>query len=56
METLYWYDFETYGLSFSKDRPVQFVGYRTDLDLNIISGPDEFFCRSHNDYLPSLDS
>ena len=56
METLYWYDFETYGLSFLKDRPVQFVGYRTDLDLNIISGPDEFFCRSHNDYLPSLDS
>ena len=56
METLYWYDFETYGLSFLKDRPVQFVGYRTDLDLNIISGPDEFFCRSYNDYLPSLDS
>ena len=31
--TFYWYDFETFGLDCRRDRPAQFAGIRTDMDL-----------------------
>jgi len=52
-ETIYWYDFETFGASPVWDRPAQFAGIRTDLDLNVVAEPDMFYCRQADDYLPN---
>lgn len=50
--TLYWHDYETFGLSPGADRPSQFAGIRTDLELNPIGEADEWYCRIPSDYLP----
>lgn len=50
--TLYWHDYETFGLNPGKDRPSQFAGIRTDLELNAIAEADEWYCRIPSDYLP----
>lgn len=52
-ETLYWYDYETFGEDPCRDLPVQFAGVRTDLDLNTISEPLVLYCKPPPDYLPS---
>ncbi|MFT4837512.1 MAG: exodeoxyribonuclease-1 [Psychromonas sp.] len=54
--TIYWHDYETFGLNPGTDRPSQFAGIRTDIDLNIISEPDEWYCRPPNDYLPNPEA
>ena len=51
-ETIFWYDFETFGASPIWDRPSQFAGIRTDLDLNVVGDPEMFYCRQADDYLP----
>lgn len=51
-ESIFWYDFETFGASPVWDRPSQFAGIRTDLDLNIIAEPEMFYCQQADDYLP----
>lgn len=51
-KTLYWYDFESWGVSPKKDKPSQFAGIRTDLELNIIGEPLVEYCQIPNDYLP----
>jgi len=51
-ESIFWYDFETFGANPVWDRPSQFAGIRTDLDLNIIEEPENFYCRQADDYLP----
>jgi exodeoxyribonuclease-1 len=56
MSTLYWYDYETYGVSAVKDRPVQFGGIRTTYDLEIINEPDVLYCKLPIDYLPSVEA
>ncbi|MDH5408830.1 MAG: exodeoxyribonuclease I [Gammaproteobacteria bacterium] len=50
--TLYWHDYETFGIDPSRDRPVQFAGVRTDEDLNIIGEPLNIFARPTPDTLP----
>jgi exodeoxyribonuclease-1 len=50
--SIYWYDFESWGTSPKKDKPSQFAGIRTDLDLNIIGEPLVEYCQIPNDYLP----
>lgn len=50
--TLYWHDYETFGLDPARDRPVQFAGVRTDEDLNIIGEPLNIFARPVPDTLP----
>ncbi len=50
--SFYFYDFETWGADPKRDRPAQFAGIRTDLELNIIAKPDMWFCQLANDYLP----
>lgn len=50
--TLYFHDYETWGADPKRDRPAQFAGIRTDLDLNVISEPDVWYCQLANDYLP----
>ncbi|MEM1404565.1 MAG: exodeoxyribonuclease I [Pseudomonadota bacterium] len=51
-ETFYWHDYETFGADPSFDRPVQFAGQRTDLDLNPIGEPLVIYARPPRDYLP----
>ncbi len=50
--SLYWYDYETFGADPRRDRPVQFAGIRTDLELNIIGDPLCIYCRPADDFLP----
>jgi len=50
--SIYWHDYETFGASPKTDRPVQFAGIRTDLDLNIIGDPLMIYAKPANDYLP----
>jgi len=50
--TLYWHDYETFGLDPKRDRPVQFAGVRTDEDLNIIGEPLNIMARPAPDTLP----
>lgn len=50
--TLYWHDYETFGLNPGADRPSQFAGIRTDLDLNPVADANEWYCRIPKDYLP----
>lgn len=52
MATLYWHDYETWGVDPSVDRPAQFAGVRTDLDLNIIGDPLVCYCKPVDDVLP----
>nr|WP_025820663.1 exodeoxyribonuclease I [Shewanella marina] len=54
--TIYWHDYETFGAVPAKDRPSQFAGIRTDLDLNIIGEPDTFYCQLAPDYLPAPEA
>jgi len=54
--SLFWHDYETFGLNPATDRPSQFAGIRTDLDLNIISEPYQWYCRPPNDYLPAPEA
>ena len=50
--TLYWHDYETFGIDPLRDRPVQFAGVRTDEDLNIIGEPLNIMARPTPDTLP----
>ncbi|KPK54823.1 MAG: exonuclease I [Thiotrichales bacterium SG8_50] len=50
--TLYWHDYETFGIDPVRDRPVQFAGIRTDEDLNIIGEPLNIMARPSPDTLP----
>ncbi|RHW77020.1 exodeoxyribonuclease I [Colwellia sp. RSH04] len=50
--TILWHDYETWGVSPKFDKPSQFAGIRTDLELNIIGEPEMFYCQPPKDYLP----
>lgn len=50
--TILWHDYETFGISAKFDKPSQFAGIRTDLDLNIVGKPEMFYCKPPQDYLP----
>ena len=50
--SIYWYDFETFGIDPKYDRLSQFAGIRTDEDLNIISDPLTLYCKPAEDCLP----
>ncbi len=50
--TLYWNDYETWGIHPGKDRAAQFAGIRTDSDLNIIGKPLVQYCKPADDILP----
>lgn len=56
MSSIYWYDYETFGADPKRDRPAQFAGMRTDLNLNPIGEPLNIYCRPANDFLPSPDA
>ena len=50
--TLYWHDYETFGVDSRRDRPAQFAGLRTDEDLNEIDEPLVIYCKPSRDILP----
>lgn len=52
MNSIFWHDYETFGVDPRRDRPCQFAGIRTDEDLNIIGEAVEFFCKPAPDFLP----
>ncbi len=50
--TLYWHDYETFGLDPKRDRPAQFAGLRTDEALNVVGEPLVIYCQPARDTLP----
>ena len=50
--SIYWYDFETFGDDPRRDRASQFAGIRTDEELNIIGEPLMLYCQPASDFLP----
>ena len=54
--SIFWYDFETTGVDAIMDRPLQFAGVRTDLDLNIVGVPVNVFSAPGDDVIPSPDA
>jgi exodeoxyribonuclease-1 len=54
--TFYWFDYETTGIDTARDRPVQFAGVRTDMDLNPVGEPLSIYCRLSDDILPQPES
>ena len=51
-QTLFFHDYETSGLDKARDRPMQFAGIRTDLNLNPIGEPVSMFCKLAPDTVP----
>ncbi|ELR67950.1 Exodeoxyribonuclease I [Photobacterium marinum] len=54
--SLFWLDYETFGANPATDRPCQFAGVRTDMDLNIVGEPLVIYCKPPVDYLPSPEA
>ncbi len=54
--TFFWHDYETWGIDPRRDRPVQFAGVRTTLELELIDEPIMIYCRPAPDFLPSPDA
>ena len=50
--SIYWYDYETFGIDPRYDRLAQFAGLRTDENLNVIGDPLVMYCKPANDMLP----
>ncbi|THU05502.1 exodeoxyribonuclease I [Lampropedia puyangensis] len=56
MQTFLWHDYETFGANPKKDRPAQFAAIRTDMELNEVQEPMEWFCKPPLDYLPDAQA
>ena len=54
--TFYFHDYETYGTHPGRDRPAQFAGIRTDVELNPIGTPLMIYCQMPVDYLPDPEA
>lgn len=54
--TFLFYDYETFGLHTSLDKPAQFACIRTDMNFNIIDDPKCLYCYFADDYLPDPQS
>jgi exodeoxyribonuclease-1 len=54
--SLYWHDYETFGVDPRRDAPAQFAGLRTDENLNLIGKPLVIYCRPPRDRLPSPEA
>ncbi len=50
--SFYWHDYETSGTDSRRDRPVQFAGQRTTLELEPIGEPLSLYCKPARDVLP----
>lgn len=56
MDTFYWHDYETWGVSPAEDMPSQFAGVRTDMDFNIIGEPLNILCKPALDVVPHAEA
>lgn len=56
MQTFLWHDYETSGADPRRDRPVQFAGIRTTLELEIIGEPVMFFAQPALEMPPHPDA
>ncbi|RDS86366.1 exodeoxyribonuclease I [Dyella psychrodurans] len=56
MQTLLWHDYETFGTDSRRDRPIQFAGIRTNMELEIVDEPVMFFAKPPRDMPPSPES
>ncbi|MEX2130187.1 MAG: exodeoxyribonuclease I [Pseudohongiellaceae bacterium] len=54
--TLYWYDYETFGVDPRRDRAAQFAGMRTTESLEPIGQPLVLYCQPADDFLPSPEA
>ena len=54
--SLYWYDYETFGLDPTRDGISQFAGIRTNERLEVISKPLIIYCHPPIDRLPSPEA
>ncbi|QCI19549.1 exodeoxyribonuclease I [Buchnera aphidicola] len=54
--TFLFYDYETFGLNPSLDKPAQFASIRTNSKFKIIEDPTVFYCYPPKDYLPDPKS
>ncbi|MDI4631666.1 exodeoxyribonuclease I [Pelomonas sp. V22] len=54
--SFYWHDYETFGRVPRRDRPTQFAGVRTDLDLNEVGEPLMIYCQPPTDNLPDPEA
>lgn len=52
MTSIFWYDYETTGITPRCDRALQVAGIRTDAELNEIEAPVNLYCRPSDDILP----
>ncbi|HED33878.1 MAG TPA: exodeoxyribonuclease I [Gammaproteobacteria bacterium] len=55
-QSLYWYDYETFGIDPRTERIAQFAGIRTDMDFNIIDTPIDILCKATDDILPNPEA
>lgn len=51
--SFYWFDYETFGTHPAWDRPCQFAGVRTDMNLVEVGEPLVIYCKQSMDYLPN---
>jgi exodeoxyribonuclease-1 len=56
MQTFFWHDYETFGADPRRDRPVQFAGIRTTLELEIIGEPVMFHGKPPREMPPHPDA
>jgi exodeoxyribonuclease-1 len=56
MQTFFWHDYETFGADPWRDRPVQFAGIRTTMELEIIGEPVMFFGKPPREMPPHPDA
>ncbi len=54
--SMFWYDFETTGTDPIMDRPIQFAGVRTDLDLNVLDAPVNLLGCPGDDVIPTPEA
>ena len=50
--SLFWHDYETSGADKQRDRPLQFAGIRTSVDLIPVGDPVMIYCKPSSEVLP----
>jgi len=56
MQTFFWHDYETSGADPRRDRPLQFAGIRTTLELEIVGEPVMFYGKPSLEMPPHPDA
>lgn len=56
MQTFFWHDYETSGADARRDRPVQFAGVRTSMELELIGAPVMFYGKPAREMPPHPDA